>query len=171
MEYENKSEELSNARKEIAENIERLLQEELADLNMPSAKFKVFFNKEEKLSRNGKDIVEFLIATNVGQDYKTLVKIASGGEISRIMLALKAIFSKVDNIPILIFDEIDVGISGGTAEIVGRLLADLAQHVQILCITHQAQVAAQSDQHLLVKKRQTDPASSTILELEEEQKN
>ena len=69
---------------------------------------------------------------------------------------------------IIVFDEIDVGISGGTAEIVGRLLADLAQHVQILCITHQAQVAAQSDQHLLVKKRQTDPASSTILELEED---
>lgn len=69
---------------------------------------------------------------------------------------------------ILVFDEIDVGISGGTAEIVGRLLADLAQHVQILCITHQAQVAAQSDQHLLVQKQQTDPASSTIFELNEE---
>ena len=69
---------------------------------------------------------------------------------------------------VLVFDEIDVGISGGTAEIVGRLLADLGSHVQILCITHQAQVAAQSDQHLLVKKRQTDPASSTIVELEED---
>jgi DNA repair protein RecN (Recombination protein N) len=69
-----------------------------------------------------------------------------------------------------VFDEIDVGISGGTAEMVGRLLADLAQHVQILCITHQAQVAAQSDQHLLVKKRQTDPASSTIIDLNEEQR-
>ena len=70
----------------------------------------------------------------------------------------------------LVFDEIDVGISGGTAEIVGRLLADLAQHVQILCITHQAQVAAQSDHHLLVKKQQTNPASSTILSLEEIQR-
>jgi DNA repair protein RecN (Recombination protein N) len=68
---------------------------------------------------------------------------------------------------VLVFDEIDVGISGGTAEIVGRLLANLADHVQILCITHQAQVAAQSDQHLLVKKQQTDPASSTILVLDE----
>jgi DNA repair protein RecN (Recombination protein N) len=71
---------------------------------------------------------------------------------------------------VLVFDEIDVGISGGTAEVVGRLLADLAQHVQLLCITHQAQVAAQSDQHLLVKKQQTDPASSTIIELNEEQR-
>ena len=71
---------------------------------------------------------------------------------------------------VLVFDEIDVGISGGTAEVVGRLLADLAQHVQLLCITHQAQVAAQSDQHLLVKKQQTDPASSTIIELDEEQR-
>jgi len=69
---------------------------------------------------------------------------------------------------VIVFDEIDVGISGGTAEIVGRLLAGLAQHVQILCITHQAQVAAQSDQHLLVKKQQTDPASSTIYELGED---
>ena len=69
---------------------------------------------------------------------------------------------------VLVFDEIDVGISGGTAEMVGRLLAGLAQHVQILCITHQAQVAAQSDQHLLVKKQQTDPASSTILSLNED---
>ena len=71
---------------------------------------------------------------------------------------------------VLVFDEIDVGISGGTAEIVGRLLAGLGQHVQILCITHQAQVAAQSDQHLLVKKLQTDPASSTIVALSEEQR-
>ncbi len=70
---------------------------------------------------------------------------------------------------VLVFDEIDVGISGGTAEVVGRLLADLAQHVQLLCITHQAQVAAQSDQHLLVKKQQTDPAS-TIIELDEQQR-
>ena len=69
---------------------------------------------------------------------------------------------------VLVFDEIDVGISGGTAEVVGRLLADLGQHVQLLCITHQAQVAAQSDQHLLVKKQQSDPASSTILELDED---
>ena len=97
-----------------------------------------------------------------------MAKVASGGELSRIALVMQVMNAEKTDAEIIVFDEIDVGISGGTAEIVGRLLADLAQHVQILCITHQAQVAAQSDQHLLVKKRQTDPASSTILELEED---
>ncbi len=97
-----------------------------------------------------------------------MAKVASGGELSRIALVMQVMNAEKTDAEIIVFDEIDVGISGGTAEIVGRLLADLARHVQILCITHQAQVAAQSDQHLLVKKRRLDPASSTILELEED---
>ena len=171
LEYENKSEELSNARKEIAENIERLLQEELADLNMPSAKFKVFFNKEEKLSRNGKDIVEFLIATNVGQDYKTLVKIASGGEISRIMLALKAIFSKVDNIPILIFDEIDVGVGGETVRKIAQKLKEIGKNAQVICITHSPQIAAKAEQQFFIEKKVFEDSTVTsVKELSEKER-
>lgn len=171
LEYENKSEELSNARKEIAENIERLLQEELADLNMPSAKFKVFFNKEEKLSRNGKDIVEFLIATNVGQDYKTLVKIASGGEISRIMLALKAIFSKVDNIPILIFDEIDVGVGGETVRKIAQKLKEIGKNAQVICITHSPQIAAKAEQQFFIEKKVfEDTTVTSVKELSEKER-
>lgn len=171
LEYENKSEELSNARKKIAENIERLLQEELADLNMPSAKFKVFFNKEEKLSRNGKDIVEFLIATNVGQDYKTLVKIASGGEISRIMLALKAIFSKVDNIPILIFDEIDVGVGGETVRKIAHKLKEIGKNAQVICITHSPQIAAKAEQQFFIEKNFfEDTTVTSVKELSEKER-
>ncbi|MBN1468633.1 MAG: DNA repair protein RecN [Fusobacteriaceae bacterium] len=171
LEYENKSEELSNARKKIAENIERLLQEELADLNMPSAKFKVFFNKEEKLSRNGKDIVEFLIATNVGQDYKTLVKIASGGEISRIMLALKAIFSKVDNIPILIFDEIDVGVGGETVRKIAQKLKEIGKNAQVICITHSPQIAAKAEQQFFIEKKFfEDTTVTSVKELNEKER-
>ena len=99
-----------------------------------------------------------------------LARVASGGELSRIALVMQVMNAEKTEAEVLVFDEIDVGISGGTAEVVGRLLADLARHVQLLCITHQAQVAAQSDQHLLVKKQQSDPASSTILELNEEQR-
>lgn len=171
LEYENKSEELSNARKKIAENIERLLQEELADLNMPSAKFKVFFNKEEKLNRNGKDIVEFLIATNVGQDYKTLVKIASGGEISRIMLALKAIFSKVDNIPILIFDEIDVGVGGETVRKIAHKLKEIGKNAQVICITHSPQIAAKAEQQFFIEKNFfEDTTVTSVKELSEKER-
>ena len=109
-----------------------------------------------------------LFTANKGIPAQPLARVASGGELSRIALVMQVMNAEKTEAEVLVFDEIDVGISGGTAEILGRLLAGLGQHVQILCITHQAQVAAQSDQHLLVKKQQTDPASSTIIELEED---
>lgn len=111
-----------------------------------------------------------MFTANKGIPAQPLARVASGGELSRIALVMQVMNAEKTDAEVLVFDEIDVGISGGTAEIVGRLLSDLAQHVQILCITHQAQVAAQSDHHLLVQKQQSDPASSTIFALNEEQR-
>ena len=137
---------------------------------LPEAQFEFKFEALEQPNAEGLSLVQLLFTANKGMPAQPLAKIASGGELSRIALVMQVMNAEKTDAEILVFDEIDVGISGGTAEIVGRLLADLAQHVQILCITHQAQVAAQSDQHLLVQKQQTDPASSTIFELDEEQR-
>lgn len=169
--YNEKAEELTLFRKKVAANIENMLQSELADLNMASAKFKVSFEKEEKVSKNGKDNIEFLIATNVGQDYKTLTKIASGGEVSRIMLALKAIFSKVDNIPILIFDEIDIGVGGETVRKIAGKLKEIGKHAQVICITHSPQIAAKAGQQFYIEKNVVDNNTlTTVRELSEEER-
>ena len=163
-------EELSELRKVYGKQLEGRIIQGLQDLNFLDVKFEIDFETTEHYTANGNDKICFTISTNPGEPLRPLAKVVSGGELSRIMLAIRTVTANQDDIGTLIFDEIDVGISGGTAEVVGRLLADLAQHVQLLCITHQAQVAAQSDQHLLVKKQQTDPASSTIIELNEEQR-
>lgn len=168
-EYNNKAEKLTTARKKVSETIEKMLQEELSDLNMASAKFKVSFDKEEKVSKNGKDNIEFLIATNVGQDYKTLTKIASGGEVSRIMLALKAIFSKVDNIPILIFDEIDIGVGGETVRKIAGKLKEIGKHAQVICITHSPQIAAKASQQFYIEKNVVDNNTLTTVRVLSEQ--
>ena len=161
--YNEKADLLTNSRKKVSENIEFMLQNELADLNMSAARFKVSFEKEEKVNKNGKDTIEFLIATNVGQDYKTLTKIASGGEVSRIMLALKAIFSKVDNIPILIFDEIDIGVGGETVRKIASKLKDIGSHAQVICITHSPQIAAKANQQFFIEKKVIDNNTTTTV--------
>lgn len=169
--YNIKAEKLTESRKKVANNIEEMLQGELADLNMGSARFKVSFEKEEKISKNGKDSIEFLIATNVGQDYKTLTKIASGGEVSRIMLALKAIFSKVDNIPILIFDEIDIGVGGETVRKIAGKLKEIGKHAQVICITHSPQIAAKASQQFYIEKNVVDNTTiTTVRELSEKER-
>lgn len=169
--YLEKADLLSDCRKKVSENIEKMLQNELADLNMSAARFKVSFEKEEKVNKNGKDIIEFLIATNVGQDYKTLTKIASGGEVSRIMLALKAIFSKVDNIPILIFDEIDIGVGGETVRKIASKLKDIGAHAQVICITHSPQIAAKANQQFFIEKKVIDNnTTTTVRELSQEER-
>ncbi len=169
--YNNKAEKLTESRKKVANNIEEMLQEELADLNMGSARFKVSFEKEEKISKTGKDSIEFLIATNVGQDYKTLTKIASGGEVSRIMLALKAIFSKVDNIPILIFDEIDIGVGGETVRKIAGKLKEIGKHAQVICITHSPQIAAKASQQFYIERNVVDNTTiTTVRELSEKER-
>lgn len=166
-EFLNKAQHLDQIRRDAAEPLAKKLTEQVKQLALPEAHFEFKFEPLEHPSSEGLSFIQLLFTANKGIPAQPLARVASGGELSRIALVMQVMNAEKTEAEVLVFDEIDVGISGGTAEIVGRLLADLAQHVQILCITHQAQVAAQSDQHLLVKKRQTDPASSTIINLEE----
>ena len=151
-EYDKLAEKLSNSRKEIALKIENELLNELKFLNMEDAKLKVQINKIEKMTNDGYDEVEFFISTNVGQDLKPLSKIASGGEVSRVMLALKVIFSKVDNIPILIFDEIDTGIGGETVRKIALKLKEIGDNTQIISITHSPVIASKASQQFYIEK-------------------
>ena len=151
-EYDKMAEKISNSRKEIAIKIENELLNELKFLNMEDAKLKVQINKLEKMTNDGYDEVEFFISTNVGQDLKPLNKIASGGEVSRVMLALKVIFSKVDNIPILIFDEIDTGIGGETVRKIALKLKEIGEKTQIISITHSPVIASKASQQFYIEK-------------------
>ncbi|BAP35249.1 DNA repair protein RecN [Acinetobacter guillouiae] len=164
-----KAQHLDQIRRDAAEPLAKQLTEQVKQLALPEAHFEFRFEPLEQVSAEGLSFIQLLFTANKGIPPQPLARVASGGELSRIALVMQVMNAEKTEAEVLVFDEIDVGISGGTAEIVGRLLAGLGQHVQILCITHQAQVAAQSDQHLLVKKLQTDPASSTIVALEEEQ--
>lgn len=168
--YQNSAQHLDEIRRAGAEPLAKKLTEQVKQLALPEAYFEFKFEPLDQPSAEGLSFIQLLFTANKGIPAQPLGRVASGGELSRIALVMQVMNAEKTESEVLVFDEIDVGISGGTAEIVGRLLAGLGQHVQILCITHQAQVAAQSDQHLLVKKRQTDPASSTILNLEEDQR-
>lgn len=161
---------LNQVRMDVATDIAAKLTEQVKTLALPEAHFEFKFEALDEPNADGLSFIQLLFSANKGIPPQPLARVASGGELSRIALVMQVMNASKAEAEVLVFDEIDVGISGGTAEIVGRLLADLAQHVQILCITHQAQVAAQSDQHLLVAKQQTDPASSTIYALSEEQR-
>jgi len=147
--------ELSNARKKAAKELEKEVNLTLKEVALESAEFKVDFKKseDEKLSDNGTDDVEFFIKVNKGSDFAQLKKAASGGEISRVMLAIKSALSNKDNIPILVFDEIDTGISGKIAGKTGKVLQNIAKSHQIISITHLPQIAALSDNHLYVSKK------------------
>ncbi|NLW06257.1 MAG: DNA repair protein RecN [Pseudomonadaceae bacterium] len=150
--YRNQAVQLHQQRKAAANKLQQAVDEQLAYLGMEKSQFKVSFKPLEGLHALGTDDLEFLIAPNPGQPAKPLIRIASGGEISRISLAIQVITAQTSSIPTLVFDEVDVGISGATAEIVGRLLKQLASRGQILCVTHLPQVAAQGDQHLHIHK-------------------
>lgn len=138
----------------------------LKSLAMPEIKFKIDIQDlpEEKASRQGMDRVEFLVTTNPGQPLQPLRKVASGGELSRISLAIQVSTMSNMNVPTLIFDEVDVGIGGGTAEIVGRLLRKLGSNQQAICVTHLPQVAAQAHNHMKVAKQQTANHTTTFIE-------
>ncbi len=157
-EYLKQSNNLSLLRKKVAKEFEIKIQRELKDLNLEKALFKVDIrpnlNKDGKtiLTKDGIDKIEFMISTNPGEPIKPLSKVASGGEISRIMLAIKVVFAKIDNIPSLIFDEIDTGISGKTANIVGEKLALISTTHQTICITHLPQITVMADNHLYIEK-------------------
>ncbi|MDR0066546.1 DNA repair protein RecN [Acinetobacter sp. 11520] len=168
-EFLEKAQHLDNIRREAAAPLAKQLTEQVKPLALPEAHFEFKFEPLEQPTAEGLSFIQLLFTANKGIPPQPLARVASGGELSRIALVMQVMNAEKTEAEMLVFDEIDVGISGGTAEVVGRLLADLAQHVQLLCITHQAQVAAQSDQHLLVKKQQTDPASSTIVQLDENQ--
>ncbi|WP_027399309.1 DNA repair protein RecN [Anaerovorax odorimutans] len=151
------SEKLTSLRKQISEKIEKKINNELKELNFNHAALSIEFNDNKEngkinFSSNGTDTVEFLIITNLGETPKPLAKIASGGEISRIMLAFKSITCDYDNIPSMIFDEIDNGISGITASIVGKKLRQISKNHQVICITHLPQIASFSDHHYKIQK-------------------
>ena len=154
--YREEATKLSAIRKAKAKMIEEKLVSELIYLNMKDAKFKVDFKVDEKISRTGMDIVEFMIAPNLGQDMKPLAKVVSGGEMSRIMLALKVIFSTVDNVPILVFDEIDTGVGGETVKKIADKLYDIGENAQIICITHSPAIAAKASQQFYIEKKNID---------------
>ena len=139
---------------------------QLHQLGMPDAKLEVCLqpNSSEHPSENGLEVVEFLICTNPGQPPGPLRKIASGGELSRISLAIQVITAKTSQTPSLVFDEVDVGIGGGIAKVVGELLRELGARTQILCVTHQAQVAGQGHHHFLVSKHSSD--NSTVTQID-----
>ncbi len=143
--------ELSELRKAAAEKLSAEICEELKFLDMPNVRFVVQLSKD-KVTVNGMDIVEMLISANLGEEPKPLNKIASGGELSRIMLAIKSVLADNDDIPTLIFDEVDAGISGRAAQKVGVKLAQTAEKRQVLCITHLAQIASHAQHHLLIEK-------------------
>lgn len=146
-----KAEDLSKLRKSAAVELEKRIVVELDDLEMKRVRFKVQFEQGEYTSK-GIDKIEFLISPNAGEELKPLLKIASGGEMSRIMLAIKTILADVDEIHTLIFDEVDSGVSGKVAQMVGQKLSHIAKNHQVLCITHLPQIAAMSDSHYLIEK-------------------
>ncbi len=162
---------LSSSRIKLADELSVLLSNELEKLELPKVKFKVNVeNTNDKFSETGKDIVEFFISTNISEPLKPLAKIASGGEISRVMLAIKTIFAKTDNINTVIFDEIDTGVSGSVAQAVSDELVELAKTHQVICITHQPIIAAKAPKYFYVKKSQNDSTEVNVFDLDEENK-
>ena len=154
---------LSDDRKKIAKKIEVAIDEHLHDLQMPHAKFEVAIDDLDTFNVNGKNDVEFLIRTNLGEDIHPLSKIASGGEISRVMLAIKTVLVLGDTINTVIFDEIDTGISGLAAQKVAEKLALIGKDRQVLCITHLPQIAAMGDSHYLIEKYSEENKTTTHL--------
>lgn len=168
------ADEVSEVRRAQASLLGKQIEDVLYDLGMINAVFNVSVSPSEALNERGHDKVEFLISANLGEEPKPLNKIASGGEMSRVMLALKVILADVDNIGTFVFDEIDTGISGRTAQRVAEKMAKVSKTHQLLCITHLPQIAAMADHHYLIDKVSTDAGTTTIVselnasEIEEE---
>ncbi len=164
------SERLSSIRKGKASDLSKKLVESLEDLNFMDVKFDIKFNRMSDYSSNGFDQVEFIISTNPGEELKPLSEVASGGELSRIMLGIKTVLSDKDRIYTLIFDEIDAGISGRTAQKVSEKLSTIANNHQVLCITHLPQIAAMADTHFIIEKVTDGKSTATnIRRLNEEE--
>jgi DNA repair protein RecN (Recombination protein N) len=164
---------ISKKRKDVAGQIEKAVEAELNLLDMKGTRFRVGFREEGLEGReiisyvrpDGYDRVEFLLSANIGEDLRPLSRIASGGELSRIMLALKTILARKTSVETIIFDEIDSGIGGATAEIVGEKLRSLSEYNQVLCITHLPQIAGKGDAHFIVKKMVKDNRTQAAIML------
>lgn len=159
---------ISNKRKEISKIFSKKIEDELKELNIKDARFKVDFH-EKDLSYDGIDDIEFMIITNEGEDFKAMSKIVSGGELSRIMLAFKSIIAKRDNIQTLVFDEIDSGISGITAQIIAKKIRNISENSQVIAISHLPQIVSTADHQYLIEKVKDDKSViSKITKLDNE---
>ncbi len=164
--------EINKIRTDKAIKLEESINKELYDLEMKNAKFAVsiVYDEEEKFTPNGLDCVKFMISTNIGEDEKDLSKIASGGEMSRIMLAIKNVLADVDKVSTMVFDEIDTGISGKAANSVSEKLKAISKKHQVLCVTHLANIAARGDYNYYISKKvEGDRTKTSIKRLDEEE--
>lgn len=163
---------MDDVRNEKAKVLSNKISEQLQDLEMKNASFNVVvtFDEGGEFNKNGLDKVEFFIKTNTGEDFKPLIKIASGGEMSRIMLAIKNVLASIDKVPVLIFDEIDTGISGVAANKVAEKIKQIACHHQVLCVTHLAPIAAKGDYNYYISKSVINETTKTsVNKLNEEE--
>ncbi len=161
---------LTEKRQAAASELEAKITEELSALDMPKVRFSINLAKlaDEHFTRTGTDNAEFLISTNPGEDLKPMIKIASGGELSRIMLAIKSVLSVSDSVDSMIFDEIDTGVSGRAAQKIAEKICTLSRNKQVFAITHLAQIASMADHHFLIEKDQSGDAASTSVRLLDE---
>ncbi len=159
--FQTQASKLSRLRKKRAKELEIEIQKQLVDLYLPNAKFEIAFSQQD--SAQGMDRVEFYISMNKGESLRPLTKVISGGELSRLMLGLKVIFTKLQQIETIIFDEIDTGVSGKVAYAIGNKMKELGKHTQVFSITHLAPVAAHADAHYLVKKEEVKEHTRTII--------
>ena len=164
-EFEKKALEVSGKRKNISKEFEKKVEKEIKDLGFENAHFKVDIKEKKEIDNQGIDEVKFLFEPNVGEGWNKLSSIASGGELSRVMLALKTILSEVDRVEGLVFDEIDVGIGGSLAKKVGEKMKEIGRKRQVLCVTHLPSIAAEADFHLTVEKKEKE--GRTITEVKE----
>jgi len=164
--------EMNAVRLKYGEILSKKINKELKELEMKNARFniKIDFQNDNKFNSNGLDKIEFVIATNVGDESKSLIKIASGGEMSRIMLAIKSVLAEVDKIPVIIFDEIDTGISGVAANATGEKMKKISKTHQVLCVTHLASIAAKGEYNYFVSKKvENETTKTSIKQLNEEE--
>ncbi|MCH8499119.1 MAG: DNA repair protein RecN [Marinobacter sp.] len=169
--YQQAADKLSDMRQAAAATLDSRIAEQLTQLSMPAVQFVTRLEPlaDREPSANGNEEVEFLVSANPGQPARPLHKVASGGELSRISLAIQVVVAQTSSIPTLVFDEVDVGIGGGTAEVVGRLLRALGARGQVLCVTHLPQVASQAHQHLFVRKYTEQDTTFSQIELLDDQ--
>lgn len=167
-EYRLQAHQLSKFRKQVAERLAMMLTERLRLLNMPKVQFKVKFSDGNQPSPQGFDSIEFVFSANPGQMLRPLSKVASGGEMSRFMLAVKLALMEIDPVPTVVFDEIETGISGGTAQVVAKKVAELAQIRQVICVSHSPHLASLADRHFHVEKTPAEQSTKVVVRVLDE---